>query len=156
MSELSTKQHQAIRVVAFFEALKGLLAFAAASGLLFLLHKDVADFALRLVHHAHLNPAAHYPSIFIAAAANVHDSRLLMMAGGAVVYSLLRLIEAYGLFYEKAWAEVLAATSGAIYVPFEVLGLLHKPDWLHLVLLVINIAVVILMLGALRERRKAP
>lgn len=148
------KQRKAIRVVALLEALKGILAVAAASGLLLLLHKDVAEFSLRLVRHAHLNPAAHYPSIFIEAASHLQDTRLQMLALGAAAYSILRLVEAYGLFYERTWAEVLAAASGAIYVPFEVLGLLHKPDWLHLVLLTTNIAIVILMLAALRERRK--
>jgi uncharacterized membrane protein (DUF2068 family) len=154
MAELSSTQHRAIRLVAYFEAFKGLLAIAAASGLLFMLHKDVADFALRLVHHMHLNPAAHYPSIFLNAAAHVEDSRLMLLAFGAAAYSALRLGEAYGLFYEKAWAEVVAAASGAIYVPFEVLGLMHKPNMLHVALLAINLAIVALMLYALRQRRK--
>jgi uncharacterized membrane protein (DUF2068 family) len=155
MSEFSTKQHRAIRAVAYIEAFKGFLAFAAASGFMLLMHKDVAEFALHLVQHAHLNPGAHYPSIFIAAAANVHDARLLLMAGGAAVYSIIRMVEAYGLLNEKTWAEVLAAIGGAIYVPFEVLGLIHEPNLFHVVLLAINLAIVALMLNALRQRRKA-
>ena len=155
MTEHSSNQRKAVRAVALLEAAKGLLAIAAASGLLFLLHRDVAAFALRLVHHAHLNPAAHYPSIFINAAANLHDSRLLMLAFGAGAYSLLRLIEAYGLYYERAWAEVLAAASGAFYVPFEALGLFHKPDLLHFALLTLNLAIVAFMLYLLWQRRRA-
>lgn len=141
-------------MAAVFEALKGLLALAAASGLVFLLHKDVADFALRVVQHAHLNPASHYPGIFIAAASHVGDSRLLLLALGAAAYSVLHLVEAYGLFHEKTWAEILAAASGALYVPFEILGLIRKPDLLHLALLAINLAIVALMLYALRQGRR--
>ena len=148
------KGRSAIRAVAYLEAFKGLLAVAAASGLLLLLHKDIADFALRLVRHAHLNPAAHYPSIFIHAAENLQDSRLLMIAGGSAAYSLLRFAEAYGLFHEKAWAEWLAAVSGAIYVPFEVLGLIHTPNSLHAVLLAVNLGIVWLMLRELKGRRR--
>jgi uncharacterized membrane protein (DUF2068 family) len=154
MAELSSPQHKAIRAVAYFEACKGLLAIAAASGLLALLHKDVADFALRMVHLMHLNPASHYPSIFIDAASRVGDSRLWLLAVGAAFYSMLRLGEAYGLYYEKTWAEVVAAASGAIYVPFEVLGLLHHPNLLHATLLAVNLAIVALMLYALWQRRK--
>ena len=150
----SIKQRQAIRIVALLEALKGLLAIAAASGLLYLLHKDAAEFALRLVRHAHLNPAAHYPSIFINAASNLHDSRLLLLAGGAAAYSTLRLVEAYGLFYERTWAELLAAASGAFYVPFELVSLIHKPDLLRAALLLLNIAVVTFMLYLLWQRRR--
>ncbi|HWT54023.1 MAG TPA: DUF2127 domain-containing protein [Rhodocyclaceae bacterium] len=155
MIEHSDKQRRAVRLVALLEAFKGLLAIAAASGLLFLLHEDLAKFALRLVQHAHLNPAAHYPSIFINAATHLQDSRLLLLAFGAAAYSALRLIEAYGLFYEKAWAEVLAAASGAIYVPFELLGLHHKPDLLRAGLLLLNIVVVVFMLRLLWQRRSA-
>ncbi|MDE2600040.1 MAG: DUF2127 domain-containing protein [Rhodocyclaceae bacterium] len=155
MSAHTSKQREAVRAVALLEAAKGVLAIAAASGLLLLLHKDVAEFALRLVHHTHLNPAAHYPSIFIKAAANLHDSRLLLLAFGAFAYSLLRLIEAYGLFYERTWAEALAAASGAFYVPFEALGLLRHPNVLHFVLLVLNLGIVAFMLYLLWQRRRA-
>lgn len=155
MSEDSRHQHQAIRAVAYLEAFKGLLAIAAASGLLLLLHKDIYEIAQGLLEHAHLNPAAKYPSIFLAAAAHTGDTRLLMLAGGTAGYSLLRLIEAYGLFYEKAWAEVLAALSGAFYVPFEVIALLHKPNFLHVVLLLLNLGIVGLMVYALLQRHKA-
>lgn len=149
------QQRSAIRLIALLEALKGLLALGAASGLLFLLHKDVADFALKLVQHAHLNPAAHFPSIFIDAASHLQDSRLLMIAGGAALYSLLRLSEAYGLYQEKAWAEWLAAISGAIYVPFELYGLIGAPNLLHLILLVVNLGIVCFMLHALKSRERA-
>ncbi|HWU83879.1 MAG TPA: DUF2127 domain-containing protein [Rhodocyclaceae bacterium] len=149
-----TQQHRAILAVACLEAFKGVLAIAAASGLLALIHKDIADFALRLVEQAHLNPAARYPSIFIDAAAHLQDSRLRLLALGAAAYSVLRLVEAYGLFHEKAWAEVLAAASGAIYIPFELRGLIDDPGPLHAALLLLNLAIVALMLVALRRRRK--
>lgn len=151
---MQTRSKQAIRAVALLEALKGILALAAASGLIFLLHKDVAEFAMRLVQHAHLNPAAHYPSIFLDAASHLQDKRLMMLALGAAAYSLLRLIEAYGLFHERTWAEVLAAASGSFYIPFEIVGLLHKPDALHASLLLLNAVIVIFMLYLLWQRRR--
>ncbi|WP_174875750.1 DUF2127 domain-containing protein [Vogesella oryzae] len=144
---------QAIRAVAAFEAFKGLLALAGASGLLLLLHKDLHDLAIRLVEHAHLNPAAHYPSIFITAAQQL-NGKLLLIALGAAAYSSLRFAEAYGLYREAAWAEVLAAASGAIYLPFEVLELLHHPNSISIGSFVLNLLVVVLMLAALWQRRQ--
>jgi uncharacterized membrane protein (DUF2068 family) len=147
----------AIRTVALFEALKGAVVLLAASGLLSLVHRDVGALAVRLIEHSHLNPAAHYPQIFLDAASNVHDSRLVMLALGAAAYSLLRFVEAYGLFGEKAWAEVLAAVSGAVYVPFEVAGLVRSHTWHGAVLLAINLLVVALMVVALlRRTRRVP
>ena len=118
----------ALKAVAVFEASKGLAAFAAASGLLLLVHRDLHELALRLVEHTHLNPAAHYPGIFIEAATHLQNARLVLIAAGSALYAKVRFIEAYGLYRGAAWAEVLAAVGGAIYVPFEVAELLHRPD----------------------------
>ena len=109
----------ALRLVAAFEAFKGLLVLAGASGLLSLMHRDVYALASQPIEHTHLNPASRYPQIFLYAADNLHDSPLLLLALGATAYSGIRLTEAYGLFKQRAWAEVLAALSGAIYLPFE-------------------------------------
>ena len=37
----------------------------------------------------------------------------------------------------------------------RLLGLIHKPNPMHIALLLLNLAIVALMLSALRERRKA-
>lgn len=89
------------------------------------------------------------------AAAQVTDVRLWQLAAGAATYSVLRLIEAYGLYRERTWAEVLAAVSGAVDVPFEVGELVQRATALATALLALNLAVVALMVRALYARRKA-
>jgi uncharacterized membrane protein (DUF2068 family) len=146
---------RAIRVVAFFEATKGLLAFAAALGLLSLMHHDIGSLAEQVVAHLHLNPASRYPRVVLAAAANLQDSRLMLIAAGAVAYGAIRLLEAGGLWWHKAWAEWLAAVSGAIYVPAEIYEFVHRPSLLGALLFVVNVAIVAVMLWSLRARRRA-
>lgn len=145
----------AIRLVATLEGIKGVIVLFAASGLLALVHHDVHRLAALLVEHAHLNPASKYPKIFLDAATQVNDPQLWQLAAGAAAYSVLRLAEAYGLYRDRAWAEVLAAVSGAIYVPFELMELVHRPTGLAASLLTLNLAVVALMVYALNARRKA-
>lgn len=144
----------AVRAVALVEGCKGLLVLLAASGLVSLVHQDLADVAIRLVEHAHLNPAARYPGIFIQAASHLQEAGLVWLALGAAAYSLLRLAEAYGLFHERVWAEVLAAASGAIYVPIELVELVRRPTGLGAVILSVNVAIVLVMVRALRGRRE--
>ena len=150
----SRMQHDpSIRLVAYLEAAKGILVLLAASGLLLLLHRDVHDIAAKLIEHAHLNPASKYPHIFLDAASKVGDSRLLALAAGAALYAAVRLVEAYGLFFGRAWAEALAALSGAIYVPFEIAELFREPGWHSAALLLLNLAIVALMVRAMLRRR---
>jgi uncharacterized membrane protein (DUF2068 family) len=145
----------AIQAVALFEALKGLVVLLAGSGLLSLVHKDVDTLAAMLVEHLHLNPASRYPQIFLDAASRLNDARLVLLAAGAAVYALVRLVEAYGLFFERSWAEVLAAFSGALYVPFEVYEFVRRPSWHGAALFLINVSVVVIMVRALVRRRTA-
>lgn len=147
------KPDKTVRFVAYLEATKGLVVVLAASGLLSLVHRDVYALAALLIEHAHLNPASKYPRIFLDAASQMGDARLLMLATGAAAYAAVRLVEAYGLYFERAWAEVLAAASGAIYVPFEILGLLREPTWHGAALLLLNLIVVAVMVRAMLHRR---
>ena len=143
----------AVRIVALFEASKGLVVLLAGTGLLALVHKDMHALALSLVEHAHLNPAGKYPQIFIAAASDLREPRLLLLAFGAMLYALLRFVEAYGLYCRRSWAEILAAFSGAIYLPYEVLAFVHDRSALHAGLLLANAVVVALMVFAQVRRR---
>lgn len=142
-----------LRAVAVFEAAKGTLVLVTGLGALSLIHHDVQRFAEQLVGHFHLNPAKHIPQIFIAAAANLTDARLWVLAVLAASYGLLRFVEAYGLWHERRWAEWFAAISGGIYIPFEIYELLQGDTWLSLGALAVNALVVVLMIGALHRNR---
>src|SRR5438552_7475661 len=103
-----------VRAVALFEAAKGALVLAAGLGLLALIHRDVQAFAERLVRMSHLDPASHYPRIFIDAASHVTSARLWLFAAAAAIYALVRGVEAYGLWMERRWAEWFALISGSL------------------------------------------
>lgn len=144
-----------IRWIATVEALKGLVVVLATTGVLALVHHNLHAIVVRLMTHTHLNPAAHYPGALLNAIDQLQNGQLPLIALGALAYAALRFIEAWGLFFGKAWAEVLAAGSGAIYVPFELMELVQHPSVLSASLLAINLAVVAVMLRALWRRRAA-
>jgi uncharacterized membrane protein (DUF2068 family) len=144
---------QGLRTVAAIEAAKGLVVLLTGLGLFSLLHRNVQQLAEQLVAHTHLNPASHTPHVFLEFAARLDDARLQQLAAAALAYAAVRLVEAYGLWHARAWGEVLAAASGAIYVPFELRELVHRPGLLSACLLLLNLAIVAFMLYSLRRRR---
>jgi uncharacterized membrane protein (DUF2068 family) len=131
-----------LRVVAVYEATKGVLVLLAGFGLLTLLQQDLQYFAGQLVAFLHLDPAKGYPRIFIDAAANVTDARLWLLAGLALVYAAVRGILAYGLWLGRRWAEWFAVASGGIYVPAEVYQIVRGVTWTKILLLIVNICIV--------------
>jgi len=149
-----------VRAVAVFEAAKGLLVLVAGFGLLSLVHRDAQHVAETIVRHLHLNPARHYPRVFIQAAARVNSSRLWLLAGGAFAYSLVRFIEAYGLWHLRPWAEWFAIVAGGLYLPVEIYELVRHPSTVKGAILVGNLAIVAYLLyvrsTAARRRHPAP
>ncbi|MEO8017148.1 MAG: DUF2127 domain-containing protein [Pseudomonadota bacterium] len=135
-----------LRAVALFESATGILALAAGFGLLSLGPDEVQDVALRIVARSHLNPAAHYPRIFVEFAGQATNTHLLLIAAGAAAYSVVRFVEAYGLWNGRRWAEWFAALSGAIYIPVEVMELNRHVSWLGIAALTANVAIVAVML----------
>jgi uncharacterized membrane protein (DUF2068 family) len=68
-------------------------------------------------------------------------------------YAAIRFSEGYGLWKNRAWAEWLAAGSGAIYIPIEISHLLKHASIINIAVLTTNLAVVAYMIYRLRWRR---
>ncbi|GGQ06248.1 DUF2127 domain-containing protein [Shewanella litoralis] len=141
-----------VRAVAVLEASKGLLALLVAIGLHAYAGQNLSLLAIDLVTHLHLNPASHYPSIFIAAIGSISQTSLTLMALGAAAYTLVRFIEAYGLWHNLRWTQWFALVSGAIYLPFELYEMVHHFSLLSVIVLLINLAIVLYMFRVLFPR----
>ena len=145
-----------LRVVAVFELAKGLLALAAAAGLLAFVHRDIRDVVGELLLHLHLNPARRIPGVFVLLADRLASVDLWLVAIGVALYAAMRIAEAYGLWFNREWAEWLGALSGAIYVPLELYALSKGVTPLRLTTLGINLLVVAVLTEALWRRRRHP
>ena len=141
------------RVVAALEAGKGLLVLLVGFGLLAVVDQDVQAIAEELIRTLHLNPARHLPRIFVEAAERASDLRLQLLAAFALGYATLRLVEAYGLWLGKRWAEWIAVASGSLYVPLEIYAILQHVTWVRITTLTVNIAIVVYIAFALWRRR---
>ncbi len=131
-----------VRTVAVFEGLKGMLVVLVGFALLSLVHRDVQATAENLVEHLHLNPARHYPRVFIEAAGHVNDTGLRSLAAFACVYAVVRFIEAYGLWLKKVWAEWFAIISGGIYLPIEAYEVFEHVTWMRMMVFSVNAFIV--------------
>ena len=145
-----------IRTIALFESLKGLIIVIAGFALLNLLHKDLQSIAEEIVRHLHMNPARHYPRIFIEGASGMSDLKLKYLAAFAFLYSIIRFIEAYGLWHFKTWAEWFAILSGAIYIPIELIGLFRHATVIKGSIFIINLFIVLYLLYIRLIARKSP
>ncbi|MBN9408804.1 MAG: DUF2127 domain-containing protein [Burkholderiales bacterium] len=145
-----------LRAIALFEAAKGALALVAALSFASLLHHDLAAMAQALSGHLHLNPAHHLAQMLQQRAGQLEGLHVGVVLAGAALYAGVRFAEAWGLWWQRRWAEALGAASGAIYVPFELRELIMHPGPWPAALLAANLAVVAVLLRALWLRRRTP
>jgi uncharacterized membrane protein (DUF2068 family) len=141
-----------VRLIAAFEGLKGALVLAVGFALLGYIHEDLESFCEDLVRNLHLNPARGVPRIFIASASRIPDSQMQLLILGAVLYALIRFIEAFGLWHKRAWAEWFALISCAVYLPIELYELSRGITALKVILLLVNSLVVGYLWLDLRRR----
>lgn len=147
MRQVHDSEHiKGVRTVATVEFTKGLIVVLAGLGIFSIRHKDIWGVAESFLEFFHVNPYHHYVGVFIDLISRISDIRLWKIAVVASVYAVLRFIEAYGLWYAMPWAEWLAFVSGAIYIPFEVADLIHRPTWIRLAIVAVNGLVVMYML----------
>jgi uncharacterized membrane protein (DUF2068 family) len=91
--------------------------------------------------------------VFLDLASHVTDARLWGLTALALLYSALRLTEAWGLWANRRWAAWLGAGSGAIYVPVECYELWEKPGAVKAATLTFNVLVVLYLIWTLRSGR---
>jgi uncharacterized membrane protein (DUF2068 family) len=142
----TSKQTVALRGVAVFEATKGILVLLLGLGLLRLVHKNLDEFAEQLIRFLHASPGGRLSNLFVTAADKTTDKGLWALAAAAMIYSLVRFAEAYGLWHAREWAEWFALLSGAMYLPWEAYSLLRHPHPIKWVVLLANVAIVVYML----------
>jgi len=144
MANVKKKEHltSGVRIVSLFEGAKGLLVLFVGFGLLEFIHKDLHLVAEQIVRELHLNPARHYPRIFIEAVNHLTDGQLWAMAFSALLYSVVRLVEAIGLWLQRQWAEWFGLLTGGIYIPVELFEIMRGISWPKVTVLIVNAGIV--------------
>jgi len=149
--DATTPDHPGLRLIAIFEAVKGALVLAVGLALLGYLDRDLETFTEDLVRHLHLNPAHGLAKLFITSAGHVPDSQMHLLTLAAVLYALVRFVEAFGLWKNRAWAEWFALVSCAVYLPVELYELARGLSAPKISLFIINCVVVIYLWYALHD-----
>lgn len=78
-----------------------------------------------------------------------HDT-LLITAVALVAYALIEIVEAFGLWAAKRWAEYLTVVATAAFLPLEIMELTHKVSGFKIATLALNVLAVLYILLAKR------
>lgn len=151
----SRAQLRVLRALATLEWARAALVLVGACGVVLLIKHDPWDVANNLLDFLHISPDSHFAQMFLDWADTLTTSKLRAVVAVAFVYVILRSAEGYGLWHARPWGEWIALVSGAIYFPFELLAIVHRPDLFHFGVFLVNLAIVLYIAwrrwGALRH-----
>ena len=86
----------------------------------------------------------------MAKVTHYHVGQLIALG---LAYVLIRLVEGYGLWLGKHWAEWLAVISAGIYLPLEFQHLARHATLLNVVVIFSNIGIMLYLVKLLNQRR---
>src|SRR5580658_6790585 len=148
--DLHRAQRNLLRVVASFEFAKGLFVLLIGLTAVLLVHRDAWVIAEQLLALLHISTDRRLALDFLDFADRLTEARLWAAAQFAFAYSLLRFVEAYGLWKQRTWAEWLAFVSGTLFLPVEIRGLMRGITILRSTVFVANVGIVLYMFFLLR------
>lgn len=76
-------------------------------------------------------------------ASNLSEASLLWLVLGLLLYALVELGEAVGLFMARRWGEYFAVVATSFLLPLEVYELFHHVTWFKVLAFVINVFLVV-------------
>jgi uncharacterized membrane protein (DUF2068 family) len=133
-----------LRVVAIIDIVKAVVILAAGLGVLEARSTVLENGGLALLHLLDLDPTRGAARAFLDLMHGA-DQNHGVLATVAGAYALLRLVEAYGLWFGRNWARWLGLVSAGIYVPFELVYLVRKPSPTSVGVLAVNLIVLWLL-----------
>jgi uncharacterized membrane protein (DUF2068 family) len=77
---------------------------------------------------------------------DLRSGALDILIATSLVYAVLELVEAIGLWHEKRWAEYLTVIATAGFLPIEIVELTRRVTVIRVTALVVNIAIVVWLL----------
>jgi uncharacterized membrane protein (DUF2068 family) len=139
-----------LHVIALIEAIKGSLAVLAASGLELLGPAPLQRWVHALITRFELDPQHGALALF---AQKINLGAVHWAAAAVMVYGLLHLFEAWGLWRAKAWASWLGCIAAALYLPLDLYALWNHRGWPAIAVLAINLLVVWVLARDIVRRR---
>jgi len=147
-----------LRWIAGFKLVKALFFIALGFGLLSFYQPAFLASLYRLADELPYVVEQHALREAIAFLSGLSPSRIQLLATAAFLYSTLFLIEGYGLWRGRYWAEWLTVIATSSLIPFEIYELVRHPTPNKVGVIALNVAILAYLVWRVRReyaRRRA-
>lgn len=139
-------------LIAAYKLLGALLFVAIGVGAFRLVGQDIDDVLTHIASDLHFNPEWRFVNFVLDKISLLDDPMLRRIGLGAFCYAGLGVLEAAGLYLEKAWGEYLTVIITASFLPLEIHELIRRLTSVRVGLFVANLFVLGYLVKLLAER----
>jgi uncharacterized membrane protein (DUF2068 family) len=150
------RHNKGLVLIAVYKLLQALLFVALGVGALRLLHKDIDDVLTKIVSDLRFNPESRFVNFVLDRASFLNDPLLVRIGVAAFGYAAVGILEAIGLYLEKAWGEYLTLLITASFLPLEIHEIIRRLTSARVTLLLVNVIVLFYLLKLVWERQRQP
>src|SRR5579859_4218958 len=142
LPEDKAKRAPTLYAIVGFKFMKGIGALLLALGVYHLRDNNLPDEFDRLVAFLHVDPENKFVSALADRVAEITPSNLNWFVILSVLYSLFVVLQAFGLMFRVKWIVWLVIGESAFFLPIEFLELLHRPNWIKVAVIAVNVLIV--------------
>jgi uncharacterized membrane protein (DUF2068 family) len=133
-----------LKCIVAFKLAKATFLLLVAFGAFALVHKDVHGMAEGFVIKHGFDPAGKHIEPFLEKLGKfATPSHKAEVGAGAIVFACFILVEAWGLWRRRIWAEMLTIVATSLLVPVEVYEFCRHPGVGKVLMLIVNLLIVL-------------
>jgi len=151
VAEAGSRSGRLLPWIAAERTIRGLLLLAAGIYLLGHTGTNLGSLVNRAAQAIELDPHRPFIRHLVDKLGHLGRHTVMVFGIGAIAYGGLELVEGYGLFRRRRWAEWLTVIATALLVPLEIYELVHKPSALKAAGLAVNVLIVIYLARIVRR-----
>ena len=144
-----------LRLIAAFKLLKALFVIATAIGILRFYDSAIMGVLLRLAHDLPYTFEQNMIRNAISFLSGLSPRTMRAIAAGTFAYSGLFILEAWGLWFGRHWAEILTVVATCSLIPIELYEIARHVSALKIGVLILNMVILLYLVLLLRYERRA-
>lgn len=134
-----------------FKVVKGLLLLLLGSGLLKLMHAEIATLFSLLIEALNLNADSRFIHTLVLKVDALQPNSVLLAGLISLGYAGILLVEGVGLWLEFTWASYLTVVSTGLLLPFEIFEVIEQVSMLRIGILLLNLIIVFYLIRQLKR-----
>ncbi len=144
----------ALRLIALFKLIKGLLLVAVGFGALRLLHTDLSASVALWADRLSIDPQNRWVAAALRPLMSADTHRLAAVAAGSFVYAAVLTTEGVGLWLRRRWAEYFTIIVTSSFIPLELYEGARRLTPIRLAVIALNVVIVLYLVSRRRAARR--